>query len=259
MNKKDEFLKKIRATFRIEAEENIKKMTSNLIELEKNPSESHKMKLIENVFREAHSLKGASRAVNITDIESVCQSLESVFSALKNKMIELAQEIFDVLHQAVDILNDILLSPNEKVSEEMKIRVSDISLNLSRIEAGKLEEIKVAKPEVEHETTPPSKPILEKVKTPSSETIRISVEKLDNLLFQVEEMLALKLTTIQRTEDLRNTIQKLNVWNKKSSEVYPFIEISGRFWKENNKMKNSLRKNRIALKLCSFMSGRIPI
>ena len=223
MNKKDEFLKKIRATFRIEAEENIKKMTSNLIELEKNPSESHKMELIENVFREAHSLKGASRAVNITDIESVCQSLESVFSALKNKMIELAQEIFDVLHQAVDILNDILLSPNEKVSEEMKIRVSDISLNLSRIEAGKLEEIKVAKPEVEHETTPPSKPILEKVKTPSSETIRISVEKLDNLLFQVEEMLALKLTTIQRTEDLRNTIQKLNVWNKKSAEVYPFV------------------------------------
>ncbi len=215
MNKKEKFLKKIRATFRIEAEENITSMTSNLIELEKNPSESRKMELIENVFREAHSLKGASRAVNITDIEFVCQSLESVFSALKNKIIELAPEIFDVLHQAVDILNDILLSPKEKVSEEIKMRVSDISLKLSRIEAGKLEKAKTP-PKEDKEITP-------KVKAPSSETIRISVKKLDNLLFQVEEMLALKLTTIQRTEDLRNTIQKLNVWNKKSAEVYPFV------------------------------------
>lgn len=224
MNKKEEFLKKILATFRIEAEETIKKMTSILIELEKNPSESHKMELIETIFREAHSLKGASRAVNIRDIESVCQSLETVFSALKNKIIELAPEIFDVLHQAVDILKDILLSPNEKVSEEMKMRVSDISLKLSEIEAEKPGKTKISKPEVEQKTTPLLKPALKKVKAPSSETIRISVEKLDSLLFQVEEMLALKLTSIQKTEDLRNTIQKLNVWNKKSAEVYPFVK-----------------------------------
>ena len=252
MDKREEFLKKIRETFRIEAEENISSMTSNLIEFEKNPSESRKTELIEIIFRQAHSLKGASRAVNITEIESVCQSLESVFSAMKNKIIELVPKTFNVLHQAVDILNEILFSPDGKISTELKDRVLDISLRLSEIEAGKSVETKISKPEIEQETTPPPKPALEKdekekkpepvpqketvkttsikdkkitpkIKTPSSETIRISVEKLDNLLYQVEEMLSLKLTTIQRTEDLRNIIQKLNTWNKEFTVFYPIV------------------------------------
>jgi len=237
MNKRDEFLKKILATFKIEAEENIRSMTSTLIELEKNPSESPKMELIEIIFRQAHSLKGASRAVNITDIESVCQSLESVFSALKNKIIELAPEIFDVLHQAVDILNEILLSPDGKISMELKDQVLDISLKLSEIEkettppskpaSEKVEEGKKSVPVPQKKTTKTTsikdKKIIPKVQTPSSETIRISVEKLDDLLYQVEEMLSLKLTTIQRTEDLQHTLQKMNKWNRKSTAVCPVV------------------------------------
>ena len=236
MNKKEEFLKKIRATFRIEAKENITSMTSILIELEKNPSKSRKIELIETIFREAHSLKGASRAVNITDIEFVCQSLESVFSALKNKIIELAPEIFDVLHQAVDILNDILLSPDDKISKELKDLVLDISSRLSEIEAGKPEEIKISKPEVIEETKP--EPVQEKKEektslieskesmiqpNPITDTVRISVEKLDDLLYQVEEMLSLKLTIIHRTKDLRNTLPKMNTLNKEYSAVSPLI------------------------------------
>lgn len=237
MNKKrNEFLKKIRATFRIEAEENIRSMTSTLIELEKNPSETRKMELIEIIFRQAHSLKSASRAVNITDIESVCHSLESVFSALKNKIIGFTPKIFDVLHQAVNILNEILLSPDGKISTELKDRVLDISLRLSEIEAGKPKEIKISKPEYKEETKPEHVQEKKEEKTsltkgketiiqakPFTETVRISVEKLDDLLYQVEEMLSLKLTTIQRTEDLRNIIKKLNTLNKESKVVYPFV------------------------------------
>ena len=154
MDKKQEFLKKLLATFRIEAEENIKSMAANLIELEKKPSDSHTAELIEVIFREAHSLKGASRAVNLTEIESVCQSFESVMSALKNKIIQLSPKIIDILHQTVDIINDILNSSEEGINSELKNRISDVLKNLAMIAAGKSEEIKVTKTE-SGKTTPP--------------------------------------------------------------------------------------------------------
>ena len=240
MDEKQEFLKKLLATFRIEAEENIKSMSSDLIELEKDPSDSCKAELIEIIFRQAHSLKGASRAVNLTEIESVCQSFESVMSALKNKIIDLAPGIFDVLHQTVDIINDILNSSEEGINSELKNRISDVLKNLSVIAAGKYEEIKVTKTE-SGKTTPPEatqkknrekekpevvsekKEKVSKTRKASTETIRVSTKKLDNLLFQAEEMLSLKLTSFQRIENLRLTLEKLNIWNKKSSEVFSSV------------------------------------
>ncbi|HEY8084262.1 MAG TPA: Hpt domain-containing protein, partial [Methylophilaceae bacterium] len=79
----DEFLKKLLATFRIEADEHIKMMSSGLLELEKAPQGDLQAEIVERVFREAHSLKGAARAVNLRQIESICQTLESVFAKLK--------------------------------------------------------------------------------------------------------------------------------------------------------------------------------
>jgi len=39
----------------------------------------------------------------MTDIETICQSLEGVFSALKRQEIHLGPFMFDTLHQAVDV------------------------------------------------------------------------------------------------------------------------------------------------------------
>ena len=53
--------------------------------------------LLETIFREAHSLKGAARAVNLAEIETICQSLEGVFASLQHnqtlaKIIRLAPQ-----------------------------------------------------------------------------------------------------------------------------------------------------------------------
>ena len=81
--KNDAFMKRLLSTFKVEADEHIKNITAGLIELEKDLEPQVKAGIIEAMFREAHSLKGAARAVNLTDIETICQSLESVFSGLK--------------------------------------------------------------------------------------------------------------------------------------------------------------------------------
>ena len=93
-----DFLEKLLSTFKVEAEEHIQAMSSGLIELEKAADAGKRAEIIERVFREAHSLKGAARAVNSVEIEAICQSLENIFSALKNKEIAVSPALFDSLH-----------------------------------------------------------------------------------------------------------------------------------------------------------------
>src|SRR3990167_1338901 len=107
-NKNDEFLKKLLATFRIEADEHLQAMSSGLLELEKTPAGVQQTELVEKIFREAHSLKGAARAVNLTEIESVCQSLEGVFAALRGKHLVVSAPLFDLLHQAIRAVGGLL-------------------------------------------------------------------------------------------------------------------------------------------------------
>lgn len=241
MDKKQEFLKKLLATFQMEAEENIKSMSANLIDLEKKPSDSKTKELVEIVFREAHSLKGASRVVNLMEIESVCHSFENIMSALKNNIIQLNPKIFDMLHKAVDMIDNLLVSSESQPSHEQRDQVSKLITELSLVEAGKFEETEEeaitqqrtipleSDQKLEKITTYPTieksavtKPETKKgteLKKPSTETIRVSINKLDNLLFQAEEMLALELTSIQRTKNLRNIFESIKILQKESSGV----------------------------------------
>src|SRR6266567_2488720 len=74
--KDEEFLKRLVATFRAEARDYIQAIASGLVELESASPEETKGAVLDAIFRAAHSLKGAARAVDSRDVETVCQSLE---------------------------------------------------------------------------------------------------------------------------------------------------------------------------------------
>ena len=89
MDKREsDFKKRLLATFRIEAEEHLNSLSSGLLELEKLPSSERKEQIVETIFRVAHSIKGASRAVGATDAEIVCQSIEEIFSLWKKQGVK---------------------------------------------------------------------------------------------------------------------------------------------------------------------------
>src|SRR4051812_40365019 len=110
MNDQD-FLQQLREAFAIEAEEHLQAMTSKLLELEKAAGPDQK-DIVEVIFREAHSLKGAAHAVGRTDIESVCQAMESVFAEWKRRGAREAAEAFDVLGSALDFARKLLVQPD---------------------------------------------------------------------------------------------------------------------------------------------------
>ena len=64
--------------------------------------------MVEQVYRKTHTLKGAARAVNQKEIETVCQSLETVFSAIKKSEFVPGPEAYDLFHEAVKIIRSLL-------------------------------------------------------------------------------------------------------------------------------------------------------
>lgn len=125
------FLQQLLETFRIEAQEHINNMRTSLLDLEKlEASERHG--LVERVFREAHSLKGAARAVDMADVEQLCQSMESIFAKCKQGELALNPDGFDVMHQSVDLVENIVNSESGQGGTE----VSALIKTLQSVEAG---------------------------------------------------------------------------------------------------------------------------
>ena len=106
--KDDEFLRTLRATFKVEAAEHLQAIAAGLLELEKAPAPEAQRHLVATVFRAAHSLKGAARAVDFNQIESSCQSLEDVFAGWKGRASAPSLTELDTLHRT---LNAIALPP----------------------------------------------------------------------------------------------------------------------------------------------------
>lgn len=103
----EEFHQWLLATFREEADEILGGISQGLIELEKTGS-SPAADLIEVVYRKTHSLKGAARAVDLRDIESICQNAETLFSLMKRGELTPDAELFDLLHSAIAAITSIL-------------------------------------------------------------------------------------------------------------------------------------------------------
>jgi two-component system chemotaxis sensor kinase CheA len=217
MGKKDEaFLAKLMETFRVEAEDHLGKMSAGLLDLEKAGSTEERSRIAEIVFREAHSLKGAARAVNLGAMESVCQSLESVFGAAKRGELIVNAELFDTLHQALDAARGLLSGPDDveraRLPNEILPRLEGLVEKAGNLDAPPPSEI----PAHAHGGSPVAPIEL-------SETVRISTRKLLALLLLAEEMLSVKLEADQRAAeltDLREHAERWrHEWNKTATEA----------------------------------------
>jgi two-component system chemotaxis sensor kinase CheA len=102
----EELLRRLKEAFNVEAEERIASMSSSLLELEKTTDRDSQEPVLEVVFREAHSLKGAARSVNLGRIEHICQAMETVFSAVRREDVSLSRELFDLLHDCLGAIED---------------------------------------------------------------------------------------------------------------------------------------------------------
>ncbi|MBT4485484.1 MAG: hypothetical protein HOC71_17595 [Candidatus Latescibacteria bacterium] len=108
-----ELLNRLLTAFAIESEERIKHMKSLLLELEKTSAFEKQADIIETLYREVHSIKGASRTVDKNEIGIVCEAAEKTINRLKRGELTYSPELFDSLNKAVDVIENIILTPHE--------------------------------------------------------------------------------------------------------------------------------------------------
>ncbi len=236
--KDNEFLKRIQATFRIEAEEHIKSFSDGLIELEKTKTTESQSGMIETLFREVHSLKGAARSVGKKEIESVCQPLESLFSSLKRNEITMNPGLFDLFHKIGENLSRLVNSEGSQQTpvERQTLRemiqqlrqltpepitngtqdVSKLQSEVKSVEAAPVEvkslEVKGESPTNVAKAIEPAMDELPVSKPAFAEMVRISISKLDPLLQQAEEFLQTKIAFNQQTSELIQILRDVEEW-----------------------------------------------
>jgi len=243
MSKKEtDFRKRLLSTFKVEAQDHLKMIISGLVGLEKTPPPDVQMEILETIYRISHSLKGAARAVNLSDIETICQSVEGVFSLWKQKKISQSPELFDTLHHAIDTIRAILSSLEGGQQALEKDRIPKLIQALSNIEAGAIEKGEILLPTEEEDLrtklsflTTPQSPLskegqmgmfetrgypLNTEHPASSETVRIPATKLGSLLLQAEEMLAVRHIVNQYAANLKDIAMMIDLCKTESSRAH---------------------------------------
>lgn len=218
--KESEFRKRLLSTFKVEAQDHLKTISSGLIELEKMPLPEKQAEIVETIFRATHSMKGAARAVNVQDIEHICQSLEGVFSLWKRSGIPLTKRLFDTLYRATEIMRKLMVSLEEGEAPHERNRIPELIKELSSIEAGdEGEEIWLNAQEASAPN--PLQPLS------VTETVRISTAKLTSLLLEAEEMLSSKMTAGHLTANLKELIVTIQQFKKEWGGTVPGFKGAG--------------------------------
>jgi two-component system chemotaxis sensor kinase CheA len=201
-----EFILKLKEAFLQEAEEQIRVIASGLLEIEQNSLSEPSRPIVERIFREVHNLKGSARAADFPNVEKVCQSLESVFAGLKSGSLELTAAGLDVIHRAVTLTEKLSSTGDVRDSEasigtivgelESLMNGSKSNGDLSANGNGSLSDPDGGSPRRNGvEVSQPDRPML-------SNTIKIPLDRLDQLLAEAEELLAIKGMTRQFNDDM---------------------------------------------------------
>ncbi|MCC6549992.1 MAG: response regulator [Ignavibacteriaceae bacterium] len=220
------FFQRLLETFRVEADEHLMNITNGLLELEQLHGDQERASLLETTFREAHSLKGAARAVGISEIENICQTVESAFAALKQGQLDTNNELFDLLHEGVDLISGFLRAQDDSGKMKISLGIEDLTKDLSEYLVlnvdDSIDKIKKKLPhEASHEPPPPvektfpaSERVLHERQAPEhkkpawaieqnvSDTVRISTAKIDELFVKTQEIIYTKLSMEQIQQEL---------------------------------------------------------
>jgi two-component system, chemotaxis family, sensor kinase CheA len=95
-----------------EAEELLETLSGDLVELEAQGRDV-RPEVINKIFREVHSLKGLAGMLGFAEISELSHTLEDMLDRLRMGKIEITRDLIDLLYDAVDSLNRLVIAIND--------------------------------------------------------------------------------------------------------------------------------------------------
>jgi two-component system chemotaxis sensor kinase CheA len=181
-----EDMTKYKDTYLSEAREHITSMERLLLEFEKNPA---KIEPINGIFREIHSLKSMSAAMDYHKTSQLCHEIEDVLDVIRKKKVK-PEGCIDLLFECFDTL-EASLKEVSKNKEELDI--DNLVHKLKELSTGaKGSGAKGQRLKTEEDT-------VEKI-----QSVEVKVERLDLIMNLAEELLINKMRLDRLKEELKN-------------------------------------------------------
>jgi two-component system chemotaxis sensor kinase CheA len=98
----------LRATFKIELDERVQELTELLLQLERGQEgDATRTGIFAALFRGAHNLKGAARAVDLRQVEEAVHALESTLAEARQAGIQPDGAWFDTVYRMLDTISAV--------------------------------------------------------------------------------------------------------------------------------------------------------
>ena len=216
------------SSFRDDLTEQVQIMTDGLLALEQGRVSGEDRRVtMEDIFRAAHSLKGAARAVGVTVVEQLSHALEGVLDAMQHETIKPTPELFDACYRALDALQAVQAAYEAgETTPPVQALQALVGLEPFLPSTGsgagprsqRVQEEKKSGKEQEafspHERSEKESPVLSSTAKGADETIRVSVSKLDALMAQLSELVMARMRAEQRLAQVRQCQELMAQWQK---------------------------------------------
>ena len=115
-----------------ESHEHLQSLNEGLLSLEEN---SDDVSVVNEIFRNAHTLKGMSATMGYNKIAELTHEMEDVLDLIRKEQLKLNEDIIDTLFKCLDSLEQMINSVGDGEAEDI-VDVTDLVAKLSSISKG---------------------------------------------------------------------------------------------------------------------------
>lgn len=214
MTDSDDFANRLSEAFQEEAGEiltDVRKLFSQIESNQQNTSTAFSEQLvhIDLALARLHSLKGSARAVSEQQAVTICQWLETALANAKAEEKSIDRVQIHALSFSIELLDELLGLKNaeEQGKERIKAEIGKLlgftpsakteTETETEADSESLKEPNLSQPPLKTSAKEPSM-----AKADNLTSVRVSIEKLDRLLSESEELLTVKTKAAEYIEDL---------------------------------------------------------
>ena len=196
--------------FSMEADDLMRNINSHLEVLKSAPNDREAML---EIRRNAHTLKGSAGIVGLKPLSALAHRIEDLLDYLSEKNIEGNRKIFELLTSSTDCLSALAASENSpQLGRRIELLYQDFDDTLKMLENGGFEKETVKIPELvktENVSEHPAGSENQPVAVVHKSVVRVSVEKLDELVRLVGDLVISRSVFEQRLAEFERQVNEL--------------------------------------------------
>jgi len=210
------------------------------------------------LLRLLHTLKGSSRMLEFKRIEEISHSLESVFVAIREQRIGFSENAVKLILSSLDLLksgftvlqetNDDSIDSGEHI-KNLVLLSSNEDFIIPNNDTSKIEKKEIFKPEEtekEAQDIPVISSSVKKQKKSKSETIRLSLEKIDGIIKSIASLQSLEISAKSISQDsvlLNSLIKNYSRTLRGQKKIDPVLYANFRKLERLSERLNSALRN----------------